>query len=155
MQIEAAHPTRGCAFGRKRPFARRPERAFTLLEVALAMGLLFGITFILLQITSTNLRIARALQRVHVDASSLAAELSLTNQLTEGVESGDFGELHPGYEWRRETTLVGTNGLFEVRFEVFNGREPQPESELVILLYRPDSAQRAGGGSFRPGVNRR
>lgn len=113
------------------------------------MGLFFAMVFILLQITSTNLRIAKALQHTSVDASSLAAEISLTNQLAEGSDSGDFGELHPGYEWRREITLVGTNGLFEVRFEIFNGRKSEPDSELVVLLFRPDSAQRAGGGAIR------
>ena len=125
------------------------SRGFTLLEVALAMGLFFAMVFVLLQITSTNLRIAKALQHTTVDASSLAAEISLTNQLAEGSDSGDFGELHPGYEWRREITLVGTNGLFEVRFEIFNGRKSEPDSELVVLLFRPDSAQRAGGGALR------
>jgi len=128
--------------------------AFTLLEVALAMGLLFGMVFILLQITSTNLRIAKALQRARVDAGSLAAEISLTNRLEEGSDSGDFGDLHPGYSWRRDITMVGTNGLFEARFEVYRERDPNPESELVVLLYRPESAQRAGGGSLRSGVNR-
>lgn len=136
------------------PPATRRRQAFTLLEVTLAMALLFGVTFILLQITSVNLRVARALQRTTVDASSLAAELSLTNRLEEGVETGDFGDLYPEHEWRRETTLVGTNGLFEVRFEVFGPRQQDPESELVILLYRPDSALRAGGGSSRPGTGR-
>jgi len=130
------------------------SRAFTLLEVSLAMGLLFGMVFILLQITTTNLRIAKALQRTTVDASSLAAELSMTNQLVEGSESGDFGDLHPGFNWQREITMVGSNGLFEVRFEVYRERESRPESELVVLLYRPDSAQRAGGGTLRSGVNR-
>lgn len=130
------------------------SRAFTLLEVALAMGLLFGMVFILLQITTTNLRIAKALQRTTVDASSLAAEISMTNQLVEGSDSGDFGDLHPGFNWQREITMVGTNGLFEVRFEVYRERETRPESELVVLLYRPDSAQRAGGGSLRSGVSR-
>ena len=100
--------------------------AFTLLEVALAMGLLCGMAFILLQITSTNLRIARALQRTTVDASSLAAEISLTNQLAEGTETGDFGDLHPDHTWRRDITLMGTNGLFEIRFEVYNNRGREP-----------------------------
>ena len=131
------------------------SRGFTLIEVALAMGLLFGMVFILLQITSTNLRIARALQHTTVDASGLAAELSLTNQLVEGSDSGDFGELHPGYQWRQETTLVGTNGLFQVRFEVFESGQREPESELVILLFRPESQLGAGGGSTRPGPIRR
>src|SRR4030095_6721964 len=145
-------------FRHPQPRALRGTRTngFTLLEVALAMAILFAITFVLLQITSMNLRIARNLQRTTRDASSLAAELSLTNQLEEGNDSGDFGDLHPGYEWRRETTMVGTNGLFQVRFGVFNGKKPEPESELVVLFYRPDSpaAQRAGGGSVRTGRTR-
>lgn len=123
--------------------------AFTLLEVTLAMAMLFAITFVLLQITSTNLRLAKVLQRTTIDASSLAAELSLTNKLEEGVDSGDFGDLYPNHNWQREITLVGTNGLFECRFEVFNAKSSQPESELVVLLFRPDSSR--GGGSGRLG----
>lgn len=128
-------------------FRRRARRggAFTLLEVVLAMGLLFSFVFILLQITATNLKVARALRRTTVDASSLAAESALTNRLEEGLESGDFGDLHPGYSWSREIVMVGTNGLFELHFQVFRAREPKPESELVLLLYRPESATRAGG----------
>lgn len=135
---------------------RRPvaSPAFTLLEVSLAMALLFGMVFILLQITSTNLRIARALQHTVVDASSLAAELSITNQLVEGSDSGDFGDLHPGYGWRREITMVGTNGLFEARFEVFNSRDREPESELVVLLFKPESMTGAGGGTRLPAIRR-
>ncbi len=128
--------------------------AFTLIEVALAMSLLFAIIFVLLQITSTNLKVARAIQRTTVDASSLAAEFSLTNELVEGLEHGDFGDIFPDHEWRREVTMVGTNGLFEVRFEVFKSRSREPESELVILLFRPDSATRAGGGSTGFGGSR-
>lgn len=144
-------PSSDCSLPRGRHVrARRvTSRGFTLLEVALAMGLFFALVFVLLQITSTNLRIAKALQHSTVDASSLAAEISLTNQLVEGTDSGDFGDLHPGYEWRRDITLVGTNGLFEVRFEVYRERQSQPASELVLLLYRPESAQRAGGGALR------
>jgi hypothetical protein len=139
---------------RRSPAPPRAPAAFTLLEVVLAMGILFAITFVLLQITSTNLRVARALQRTHVDAGSLAAELALTNRLEEGTASGDFGDLHPEHSWNSEILLVGTNGLFEARFQVFRARQTSPESELVILLFRPDSLMRAGGGSMRPGTSR-
>jgi hypothetical protein len=128
---------------------RRHTQAFTLLEVTLAMAILFAITFVLLQITSTNLRVAKLLQRTTIDASSLAAELSLTNRLEEGAESGDFGDLYPDHTWRREITLVGTNGLFECRFEVLGARDDTPESELVVLLFRPDSARGTAGATLR------
>ena len=135
---------------------RRPRRglrsqAFTLLEVTLAMAMLFAITFVLLQITSTNLKLAKVLQRTTVDASSLAAELSLTNRLEEGTDSGDFGDLYPNHNWTREITLVGTNGLFECRFSVFKARDAKPESELVVLLFRPDSAQGSAGARLNGG----
>lgn len=132
--------------------SRQPARAragsaasgFTLLEVTLAMALLFSVTFVLLQITSTNLKIAKVLQRTTINASSLAAELTLTNRLEEGSESGDFADLYPDHTWNREITMVGTNGLFECRFEVFHARDSNPESQLVVLLFRPDSIRGAG-----------
>jgi hypothetical protein len=107
--------------------------ATAVLAIALASILL---------IVSNGIRTARILDRVHVDASSLAAELSLTNRLEEGTESGDFGDLHPGYSWSREIYEAGTNGLFRVEFTVFGGGEA--ESRLSLLLYRPQSVSRVG-----------
>ncbi len=136
-----------------RPAAPRAVRShgFTILEVTLAMAMLFAITFVLLQITSTNLKLAKVLQRTTVDASSLAAELSLTNRLEEGTDSGDFGDLYPNHNWTREITLAGTNGLFECRFSVFKARDAKPESELVVLLFRPDSARTSAGARLNGG----
>lgn len=121
---------------------RRGRRAFTLLEVAVASAVLALALFAVLRLCAVSLRMARALDRVHVDASSLAAELSLTNRLEEGSDSGNFGDLHPGYSWSRTITEYNTNGLFQVDFMVFGGR--QEESRMSILLYRPDSIRRAG-----------
>jgi len=119
-------------------------RAFTLIEVMVATAILAVALAGILMITSNGIRTARILNRVQVDASSLAAELSLTNRLEEGVESGDFGDLHPGYGWDREIVLVGTNGLFRVDFTVHGGGR-DGQSRLTLLLYRPDSIQRGGG----------
>ncbi|MFM8360504.1 MAG: prepilin-type N-terminal cleavage/methylation domain-containing protein [Verrucomicrobiota bacterium] len=121
---------------------RRAHCAFTLLEVAVASAVLALALFAVLRLCAVSLRMARALDRVHVDASSLAAELSLTNRLEEGSDSGNFGDLHPGYSWSRTITEYNTNGLFQVDFMVFGGR--QEESRMSILLYRPDSIRRAG-----------
>ena len=148
--MRAPHaPAQSPARGATRATRANASSAFTLLEVTLAMAMLFAITFVLLQITSTNLRLAKVLQRTTIDASSLAAELCLTNKLEEGVETGDFGDLYPNHNWQREITLVGTNGLFECRFEVFNAKNSKPESELVVLLFRPDSSR--GGSAGRLG----
>jgi hypothetical protein len=125
--------------------------AFTLLEVVIAITIFFIAVFTILDLTSQCLRSARALQHTTVTATSLAAELTLTNKLTEGFESGDFEDLHPGYTWAREISMVGSNGLFRVDFTVLaTGQKPRIESEMSILLYRPDSmaasVQRVGGG---------
>jgi prepilin-type N-terminal cleavage/methylation domain-containing protein len=124
------------------PLTRRIA-AFTLIEVLVASAVLaIGLMGILL-VCSTGIRNARALDRVHVDATSVAAELSLTNKLEEGFDSGDFGDFHPGYVWEREITQVMTNGLFRVDFSVWSAADRSAtESKMTILLFRPDSPQK-------------
>lgn len=129
--------------------ARGPRRAaFTLLEVMIASGILFMCLFAILELLSSSLRNARILQRNVVDPGMLAAELSLTNKLTEGTESGDFGKLYPNFRWTREIVESGTNGLFQVHFEVYRrSGDHGLESQMDILLFRPESQQlgRIGG----------
>ena len=90
----------------------RPRlQAFTLIEVAVASAILAIALFAILQICTVCLRGARSLSRVHVDASSLAAELSLTNRLEEGSDSGTFGEAYPGYSWNRTISEYTTKWI--------------------------------------------
>ena len=99
----------------------------------------------ILMICSNGLRTARILDRVHVDAGSLAALVSLTNRLEEGVDSGTFGDLYPGYRWSREIREVATNGLFQVDFLVFHSGDARgTESRMTILLHRPMSTRPPG-----------
>lgn len=129
----------------RRPNIRARTAAFTLIEVMIAGGILFVCLFAILALVANCLRNARALQRLPVDAGMLAAELSLTNRLEEGSDSGDFGNLYRDYEWRRQIYEVDTNGLFEVDFTVSHRTGSQPvESHMSILLYRPDSTRRLG-----------
>lgn len=125
-------------------------RGFTLLEVTIASAVLAVALFAILKLCSTNIRTARALGRVHVDASSLAAQLSLTNRLEIGEDSGDFGEMHPGYTWSRRITEYKVNdaestGLFLVEFEVSGNPDGRlDQSRMQMMLYRPDSVRRTG-----------
>jgi prepilin-type N-terminal cleavage/methylation domain-containing protein len=122
----------------------RGRDAFTLIEVMIAMAIFFVAVFALLDLVTQNVRAARNLKPDSVDASSLAAELMLTNKLTEGSESGDFGNMYPGYSWSREINLVSTNGMFQVDFSVSG---PSGQRKMSILLYRPESQTRVGAGS--------
>jgi Tfp pilus assembly protein PilV len=121
---------------------RSADVAFTLLEVMIAVGLFFMAAFAILALVSQNLRAARSLQTSHVTAAMLAADLSLTNRLEEGMASGDFGELFPTYSWEREITEVHSNGLFNVDFAVI--KDGKIDSTMTIYLFRPNSARGPG-----------
>ena len=126
----------------------RGRRAFTLIEVMIAGGILFMCLFVILALLSNTLNNARNLQHQRVDAGMLAAQLSLTNRLNEGSESGDFsdfGDMYPDYRWERKITEVDTNGLFEVDFTVERRSGDHPvTSHMSILLFRPDSPRFGG-----------
>jgi Tfp pilus assembly protein PilV len=126
---------------------RDAREAFSILEVMIALSLFFIAIFSILNLTSQSLAAARRLQEYEVDIASLAADFSLTNRLEEGSESGDFGEVRPGYSWVRTVREVGTNGLFQADFNVYftsRRKGTAMESTMSILLFRPDSA----GGAF-------
>jgi len=123
----------------KCPGARRQSLAFTLVEVMIALGIFFMAMFAILGLVANSLRNARALQRKTVDCGMVAAQLSLTNKLTEGLETGDFGDLYPDFEWTRDIYEVGTNGLFQTDMIVQRRAGGVVESKLSILLFRPDS----------------
>jgi prepilin-type N-terminal cleavage/methylation domain-containing protein len=126
------------------------QKAFTILEVMVAMAIFFVALFAILDLTSRSLKAARSLEPFHVDASSIAAQLSLTNRLVEGVESGDFGDLYPEYGWTQEITQIATNGLFQVNFTVFNASNKRVASATTsIMMYRPLSPPGAQFGGAR------
>jgi len=124
--------------------AGRRNRAFTLLEIMIASGILFLCLFAILQLLSTSLRNARVLQRSIVDPGMIAAELSLTNKLTEGPLErglGSFEKLYPDFRYDGEITEVGTN-LFQVDFVVYRRTgDHGVESRMSILLFRPESTK--------------
>lgn len=119
--------------------------AFTLVEVVVASAILAAGLGGILLICSNGLRAARILDRVHVDAGSVATMLSLTNQLEEGSDGGSFGEENPGYVWARQVFEAGTNGLYQADMSVYSQSDPQgTEGRLSILLFRPATVRRVG-----------
>ena len=128
----------------------RPQTAFSLLEVMIASGIFFMCIFAILAMVSGLLRNARILRRVELDAGMVAAQVGNTNKLTEGTESGDFGNLYPGYSWTTDTYEAETNGLWQVDIVVRRQGIPRPVDQLSILLYRPESKSGFGRPNFRP-----
>jgi len=118
----------------------RPARAaFSLLEVMIASGIFFMCIFAILAMVSSLLRNARGLRRIDLDAGMVAAQVGNTNKLYEGSESGDFGNMYPGYSWETETYEAGTNGLWQVDIIVRRQGLQNPVDVMSIFLYRPES----------------
>ena len=126
----------------------RRARAFTLLEVMIAGGIFFMGIFAILALVANTLRNARSLRRVEVDAGMVAAQIYKTNRVTEGIQSGDFGNLYPEYSWETETTEAATNGLWQVDIAVRRRGLQKPVDTMSIWVYSPESA----GGFGRPNI---
>jgi hypothetical protein len=118
---------------------RAGGRAFSLLEVMIAIGIFFSCIFVILSLVSNSLQNARRLQRPMVDAAMIASELSLTNQIVEESQSGDFGKSYPGYIWTADINEVLTNKLFQVDYVVQNSDTREVVQKMSVLFYRPQS----------------
>lgn len=134
-------------FRRPRVNFGRFDRAFTLIEVMIAVTLFFAVAFTVLALVSQNLRMARSLQTSHVSAAMIAAQLALTNRLVEGTESGTFDDffprgMYPEHQWVTETYLESSNDLYSVDIAVVKGAVI--ESKLTVLFYKPGSFSAAG-----------
>ena len=114
--------------------------AFTLMEVMIAVSIFFMAMFTILGVLSSSLHAASLLRNNGPTAGMVAAQLSLTNKLEEGSDSGDFRDIpiYEGYRWVSQTTEAATNGLFQVQFRVFSP-SGRLDSTLTVLFYRPDS----------------
>ena len=130
-------------------------RAFSLLEVMIAVAIFFMCIFSILGLVSRSLRQARALQPIQVDARAAIAFLSLTNRLEEGILPPEvvmaFEKENPGFTVAGQIYEVATNGLFRIDFTVGGAsggeRKIAVTSDSSILLFRPLSAStRPGGG---------
>ena len=135
--------------------AQKIRRAFSLLEVMIAIGLLFMGTFAILSLISSSLTNVRRLQRPLVDASALVSQLSLTNQLVEGFYSGNLGDTlgkeYSQYKWTGEILEVGSNRLFQADFKIYyaSGVNRDVLSRTTTLFFRPQSPPGSlDGGNF-------
>lgn len=119
-------------------------RAFTLLEVMIAVAILFMCLFAVLALTANSLRSARYLQQHRtIDTSSVAGliytSLVNTNSVSEGPVDVDLSDMYPGCRCDADLTQLGTNGLCQIDFDVT--RNSQLEVKSHFLIYLPNMKQ--------------
>ncbi len=134
--------------------AAERRRAFTLIEVLLAMLILGLSVTALLAAVSQALGVARR-ARIYDQARGLIERVDLENPLAleedlfEGTTGGSFSGGPDGYSWQRTIELVDTGGantifddpvgLFKVTTRVIWGQRGRDGfEEVVTYTYRPD-----------------
>ena len=125
----------------KRAEARAPgkQRAFTLLEVMIAVAVLFMCLFGVLALLANSLASARKLQQHRdIDTGTVAGliyvQLVNTNSLNEGPIDVDLEEMFPGSKCVADLTEIGTNGLCQVDFEVERNSRLEVQSHFLVYL---------------------
>ena len=132
--------------------------AFTLLEVIVACAIFFMAGFAILNLVTTSLVSARALQQHDPDPGIVAAAFWLTNKIEEGSFSGTFEDIapgmYPGFRWELFTEEVHSNGMFLVSIIVHNegSKKVKMPQTMHILKYAPGSPPGAKFGTFGGGV---
>ena len=126
----------------------RSPQAFSMLEVMIAIGIFFTSVFVILQLTSQQLRTARSLQTLDVDTGTLPSLIVMTNALEEGPLPMEikaaFEDTNPGFSCDGMVHEYATNGLFQVDYVIYwqtEGRVKQARNS--ILMWRPTSGRRA------------
>jgi len=126
-------------------FRKRLGSGFTLLEVMIAVGILFMCLFAVLALTSNALVSARKIQQHRdLDAGTFAGyfyvQLVNTNRIDEGPADIDMKDTFPGYKIAIDCALAGTNGLWDIEYRV---AEPTRQAEVHghFMLYNPNSQQ--------------
>ena len=121
------------------------RRAFTLLEVMIAIAIFFIGAFAILGLVSSSLANIHRLERPSVDASPVLARYSATNNLIEGTYTGSLGE--PGllgkeyrdYNYSVSIEEVRSNHLYTVNCIIVPAGGRDPISDMTTVLYRPQS----------------
>jgi hypothetical protein len=115
------------------------DRAFTLLEVMIAVGVLFMCLFAILALLANSLTSARKLQQHQtIDTSTVAGllyvQLTNTNQVSEGSLDLNIDEMYPGCKFEGDLTQIGTNGLCQIDFLVQHNQHLEVQSHFLIYL---------------------
>jgi len=130
----------------KTKLSPRRARAFTLLEVMIAIAIFFVASFAILGLISSSLNNVRRLQRPSVDASPVLATWVATNSWVEGHYHGSLGDEdmlgkeYRDYNWDLDIIEVASNHLYlaDCVITSANGRR-EVISHLSTTGYKPSS----------------
>lgn len=130
----------------KPPLSQRHARAFSLLEVMIAIAIFFVASFAILGLISTSLNNVRLLQRPSVDASPVLATWMATNSWVEGHYHGNLGDEYMlgkeyrDYNWDLDIIEIRSNHLYlaDCVITTANGRR-EAISHLATTAYKPQS----------------
>jgi hypothetical protein len=122
----------------------REQRAFSLLEVMIAIGIFFMAVFAILGLVSSSLENARRLQRPIVNAGPVAGYLLKTNILVEPTlefDLGDFlGNAYKGYRVTCDVREYETNRYFKVDYTVQSPDLGRPVVfKMTTYFHKPHS----------------
>jgi prepilin-type N-terminal cleavage/methylation domain-containing protein len=122
----------------------REQRAFTLLEVMIAIGIFAMAVFAILGLVSSSLENARRLQRPFVNASPIGGFLLMTNIFIEGVYEADLGDslgnAYKGYQVTYAIQEIDSNHWYQVDFVVQSPDRGRPVvSKMTAMYYKPHS----------------
>jgi prepilin-type N-terminal cleavage/methylation domain-containing protein len=141
------------------PHSNHCRRAFSLLEVMIAIAVFFVGAFSVLCLISSSLNNVRRLERPSVDASPVLATWSATNMLVEGHYHGSLadenllGKEYRGYDWDLDINEVASNHLYQLDCAItITAGRPEVISRMSTVLYRPQSKPGSlDGGIGLPG----
>ncbi len=128
-------------------------RAFTLIEVVVAVGVFFMAMFAILGVMSQCIRAVGSLQKDSPTAGMVAAMATSVDKWEEGSDSGDFGDFYPDYTWETTTNRFtgitpGDDGnqppVFEL--DIIVKHKGEVASALSVLHYSPNSPMKSGFG---------
>jgi Tfp pilus assembly protein PilV len=134
-----------------------PHRAFTLMEVMIAVMILFMCLFAVMALLTNSLRSARMLQQHRgLDAATINGlvyvQLSNTNQVSEGEQRIELDdELFPDYRFNPQpmVTEIGTNGLAQIDLVVQRRSDNETELKTSFLMFLPTLRRGGLGGGLR------
>lgn len=118
------------------------RRAFTLIEVMVAIGVFCLGVFAILGLIASVMRNARILDKPMVDASAVFNEIAQTNELVEISGSGELSDLlgknYKGFTYVYSINEAQSNKLFQVDVALCNDIPGKPVvSKMTMLLFRP------------------